>query len=104
MIAMGKISSRSAKDVFAEMVRTGRNAEEIVKAEGLKQISDKAKIEKVVKLVLDNNRVSVRKYLRGKEGLFGFFFGQVMRETNGRAEPGLVNKILMDELNKRRGQ
>jgi aspartyl-tRNA(Asn)/glutamyl-tRNA(Gln) amidotransferase subunit B len=104
MIATEEISSKMAKDVFAEMIKTGRPAEEIVEAGGLKQISDKVEINKAVKLVLDNNRVGVRKYHGGKEGLFGFFVGQVMRATNNKANPRLVNEILKDELNKRKGR
>lgn len=104
MIATEDISGKIAKDVFAEMIKTGRPAEEIVEAEGLKQISDKVEINKAVKLVLDNNRVSVRKYHGGKEGLFSFFVGQVIKATNDKANPRLVNEILKDELNKRKGR
>ena len=94
------ISGKIAKTVFDEMVETGKRPEVIVKEKGLTQITDTSEIEKQVLTVLKENPTEVDKYLSGKEQLFGFLVGQVMKATRGKANPKLVNELLRKALNK----
>lgn len=94
LIDSGKITGASAKKVFAQMFDTGRAAPEIVKAEGLAQVSDTAEIERVCRNVIAANPDNVAKFRSGYEGVFKFFVGQVMKATRGQANPQLVNEIL----------
>jgi aspartyl-tRNA(Asn)/glutamyl-tRNA(Gln) amidotransferase subunit B len=94
LIADGTISGKIAKTVLEEMFRSGQSAEQIVRERGLVQITDAAQLEAVIRRVLDAHAASVAQYRAGKEKLFGFFVGQVMRETGGRANPQLVNELL----------
>ncbi|MFQ5605565.1 MAG: Asp-tRNA(Asn)/Glu-tRNA(Gln) amidotransferase GatCAB subunit B, partial [bacterium] len=98
----GEISGKIAKQVFSEMVNSGKCAEEIVKEKGLTQVSDAGEIEKQVRTVLDDHPAEVEKYLSGKEQVIGFLVGQVMRATRGQANPKVVNEILRKELQKRK--
>jgi len=100
LLDKGTISGKIAKTVFEEMFRTGKDPEAIVKEKGLVQISDQAVIEKVVEEVIANNTKSVEDYLSGKERALGFLVGQVMKATKGKANPGLVNKLLREKLGK----
>jgi len=94
----GTISGKIAKSVFEEMVRTNKSASAIVVEKGLVQISDEGELEKVVDKILGENTEEVKKYLAGKEKLFGFFVGQVMKLTKGKANPKIVNEILKRRL------
>ena len=98
LIAEGTISGKIAKSVFEEMYRSGKRAEEIVLAEGWVQVSDAAELEKIVEQVLVTNSKEVEAYRKGKEKLFGFFVGQVMKATQGKANPQMVNEILKKKL------
>ena len=98
LVDQGTISGKMAKEVFEKMYQTGRNPEEIVAEEGLTQISDTGQLEQVVDSVLESNPVQVQRYRDGKEGLVGFFVGQIMRETGGQANPKLVNQMLRKKL------
>jgi len=98
LIAEGTISGKIAKSVFEEMYRSGKRAEEIVLAEGWVQVSDAAELEKIVEQVLVTNSKEVEAYRKGKEKLFGFFVGQVMKATRGKANPQMVNEILKKKL------
>ena len=80
------------------MIRTGGAPAEIVKSRGLVQISDESSILQVVLRILDANPQQVDQYLSGKEKVFGFFVGQVMRDSGGKLNPSLVNDILKREL------
>jgi len=102
LINDGTISGKMAKSVFDEMIRTGRPADAIVKEKGLLQISDTSEIEKQVRAVLEANPAEVEKYLAGKDQLFGFLVGQIMKATRGQANPKLVNETLKRELQKLR--
>ena len=102
LIADGSISKKMAKDVFTEMATEGTRAEDIVAKKGLRQISDEGEIERAVRGVLETNPAEVKRYLDGKEALFGFFIGQVMKQTRGKANPGLVNDVLAKLLNELR--
>jgi aspartyl-tRNA(Asn)/glutamyl-tRNA(Gln) amidotransferase subunit B len=98
LIADNTISGRIAKDVFAEMVETGKPAALIVEEKGLRQVTDTGAIESAINGVLAANADKVADYRGGKEKLFGFFVGQVMKQTQGKANPALVNEILTTKL------
>ena len=99
LIKDGTISGKIAKTIFDEMVKSGENPELIVKEKGLQQESDPKKLEALVSKVIENNSKKVIEYKSGKEKLFGFFVGQVMKESGGKANPSLINKILKEKLN-----
>ena len=94
------ISGKIAKNVFDEMFKTKKKAKDIIEKKGLKQITDTGEIEKLIDKVLNNNKEKVDEFKSGKEKLFGYFVGQVMQETKGTANPGIVNKILKKKLAK----
>ena len=98
LIGDGTISGRIAKDVFAEMVETGGNATTIIEEKGLKQVSDTGAIEAMIDDVLATNQDKVDEYRGGKDKLFGFFVGQVMKASKGQANPGMVNQLLKSKL------
>ena len=101
LIENGTISSKIAKTVFKELVENGGEAEEIVKAKGLVQISDEGALLKVIAEALDNNPQSIEDFKAGKQKATGFLVGQIMKATKGQANPQLVNKLLMQEIQKR---
>ncbi|MAJ14748.1 MAG: Asp-tRNA(Asn)/Glu-tRNA(Gln) amidotransferase GatCAB subunit B [SAR116 cluster bacterium] len=92
------ISGKIAKDVFGIMFDTSKSPKAIVKEQGLEQVTDDNAIEVFVDEVINNNKDKVEEYLSGKEKLFGFFVGQVMKISQGKANPGLVNQILKSKL------
>lgn len=98
LIEKGTISSKIAKTVFKEMIETGKAPQQIVEEKGLVQISDEGAIQAVVNQVIQNNPQSVADYKAGKEKAVGFLVGQVMKETRGQANPGLVNKLIVNTL------
>ncbi|NOY68385.1 MAG: Asp-tRNA(Asn)/Glu-tRNA(Gln) amidotransferase subunit GatB [Deltaproteobacteria bacterium] len=98
LITDNVISGKIAKTVFEEMIETGKPAQTIVEEKGLVQVSDASAIEAVIDEVMTNNPDEVEKYRAGKKKLMGFFVGQVMRATKGKANPGVVNKILTNKL------
>jgi len=98
LINDGVISGKIAKTVFDEIVTSGKNPKAIVEEKGLVQVSDESAIEDIVDKVLANNPDEVETYGQGKTKLLGFFVGQVMKETRGKANPQMVNKILKDKL------
>lgn len=98
LIADDTISGKIAKDVFAEMYKTGKDAAAIVEEKGLKQVTDTGAIEKIVDEVIAENPDNVAAYRSGKDKLFGFFVGQVMKKTGGKANPGAVNDLLKKKL------
>lgn len=100
MVDEGTISGKMAKDVFEEMYRTGKDPEAIVKEKGLVQVSDSATLLKVIDDVLKANPQHVADYKAGKEKLFGFFVGQVMKATKGQANPQLLNRLLKERLHR----
>jgi aspartyl-tRNA(Asn)/glutamyl-tRNA(Gln) amidotransferase subunit B len=101
LIQNGTISSKIAKKVFKELIEKGGDAEQIVKEKGLVQISDEATLRKIVLEVLDANPQSVEDFKNGKDRAIGFLVGQIMKATKGQANPPLVNKLLLEEINKR---
>jgi aspartyl-tRNA(Asn)/glutamyl-tRNA(Gln) amidotransferase subunit B len=98
LISDNTISGRIAKDVFAEMFETGKDAAVIVEEKGLKQVTDTGAIEALVDEVLAENQDKVEEYKSGKDKLFGFFVGQVMKKSQGKANPGMVNDLLKSKL------
>ncbi|GAA0598631.1 Asp-tRNA(Asn)/Glu-tRNA(Gln) amidotransferase subunit GatB [Virgibacillus siamensis] len=101
LIEDGTISSKIAKKVFAELVDKGGDPEKIVKEKGLVQISDESQLTPIIIKVLDENEQSVTDYKNGKDRALGFLVGQVMKATKGQANPPMVNKILLAEMEKR---
>ena len=98
LISDGTISGRIAKDVFADMFESGKDAAAIVDEKGLKQLSDSGAIEALIDTVIAGNMDKVEEYRGGKDKLFGFFVGQVMKQSGGQANPGMVNQILKAKL------
>lgn len=94
LIKKGEISSKIAKTVFEEMWASGKAPAVIVKEKGLVQVSDPSAIEDAVRRVMKASPKNVEEYRAGKEKLFGFFVGQVMKETQGKGNPGMVNEII----------
>lgn len=100
MIDDGQISGKIAKTVFEEMFYSGKSPREIVAEKGLAQISDENQLTAVVREILAKHPGPVADYRAGKTKALGFLVGQVMKETKGQANPGLVNKLLREELDK----
>ncbi|UCB47417.1 MAG: Asp-tRNA(Asn)/Glu-tRNA(Gln) amidotransferase subunit GatB [Spirochaetota bacterium] len=92
------ISGKIAKAVFDDMVESGQSASEIVEKKGLKQVTDRAEIVKVIVETIEENEKVVRDYRDGKKKVFGFLVGKVMQKTHGKASPKLVNEILREKL------
>jgi aspartyl-tRNA(Asn)/glutamyl-tRNA(Gln) amidotransferase subunit B len=98
LIIEGTISGKIAKDVFEEMLKTGEAPKAIIERKGLVQVSDTSVIEKAVDEVLARNVEQVEKYRAGKAQVFGFFVGETMKATKGKANPKIVNEILKKKL------
>lgn len=101
LIEDGTISSKMAKKVFKELIETGGDAKELVEAKGLVQLSDPAKLLPIITDILDNNQQSIEDYKNGKDRALGFLVGNIMKQTKGKANPKVVNELLLEELNKR---
>ncbi|MFT8591223.1 MAG: Asp-tRNA(Asn)/Glu-tRNA(Gln) amidotransferase subunit GatB [Acetobacter orientalis] len=99
LIADGTINGKIAKDVFEDMLETGESPDAIVEKKGLKQVTDTGVIDAAIDSVMTKNADKVDEYRSGKDKLFGFFVGQVMKETKGKANPALVNEALKTKLN-----
>jgi len=100
MIEKATISQKIAKTTFIEMYKSGKTAEQVVKEKGLEQLSDDAEIKKLVEEVVQENPKELEQYLAGKDKLLGFFVGQLMKKTQGKANPQLVNQLLKEYLTK----
>ena len=92
------ISGKIAKEVFEEMWNSEKSPDEIIEEKGLKQVTDSSEIEKIINQVLEQNQSQLEQYKSGKEKLFGFFVGQVMKASRGKANPEQVNKLLEERL------
>ena len=99
LIKDGTISGKIAKTVFEIMADSAKDPKKIVEEKGLKQQSDPKELEKIIDKVISDNPKNVEAYKSGKDKLFGFFVGQVMKQSNGKANPQLVNEILKKKLN-----
>ena len=98
MISSGKISGKIAKTVFEKMQVGDRDPNQIVEKEGLIQQSDPKELEKIISEMLSKNQDKVTQYKSGKEKLFGYFVGEIMKISKGKANPQLVNEILKAKL------
>lgn len=98
LLAKGTINGKIAKTVFKTMLETGKLPQQIVEEQGLVQISDEGALLAIVDAVIERNPQSVEDYRAGKEKAIGFLVGQLMKETKGKANPALVNKLLVDRL------
>jgi aspartyl-tRNA(Asn)/glutamyl-tRNA(Gln) amidotransferase subunit B len=94
------ISGKIAKEVFEKMWTSSKDTDDIISEQGLQQVTDLSAIERMVEEVIKKNPDQLKKYLSGKDRLFGFFVGQVMKESKGKANPAQVNQILKDKLKK----
>ncbi|MGO3732644.1 MAG: Asp-tRNA(Asn)/Glu-tRNA(Gln) amidotransferase subunit GatB [Vagococcus sp.] len=101
LIDDGTISSKIAKKVFKELIENGGDAKQVVEAKGLVQLSDPSQLLPIINDILDNNEQSIEDFKNGKDRAVGFLVGQVMKATKGKANPGVVNKLLNEELSKR---
>ncbi|EAZ89323.1 Asp-tRNA(Asn)/Glu-tRNA(Gln) amidotransferase subunit GatB [Crocosphaera chwakensis] len=99
LIEKGTISGKIAKEILPELLEKGGSPKQIVESKGMTQISDPGEIEKVIKALMEANPSEVEKYRGGKKKLKGFFVGQVMKETGGRADPKLTNQLAEKLLN-----
>jgi len=100
LIDKGTISSSIAKKVLDELFKNPKDPEEIIKEKGWIQISDEGAIKEVVLKILDKNPQSIIDYKAGKDRALGFLVGQAMKETKGKANPQMLNKMFLEELNK----
>ena len=99
LISDGTISGKIAKTIFEIMSKEDKDPSIIVEEKGLKQESDPKALEALIQKVLSSNEDKVKQYKSGKDKLFGFFVGQVMKESKGKGNPQLINKILKEKLN-----
>ena len=99
LVITNVISGKIAKEVLVEMYSSQKSAIDIVEQKGLKQMTDTSEIEKIIQSVLDDNKEMVSQYKSGKTKLLGFFVGQVMKKTKGKANPKLLNDILIKMIN-----
>lgn len=98
VIDEGKISGKQGKDVLVEMFRSGKSAAAVVEERGLVQVSDTGEIDRVIDLVIAASPNQLEQYRAGKETLFGFFVGKVMKASKGKANPKVVNERLREKL------
>jgi aspartyl-tRNA(Asn)/glutamyl-tRNA(Gln) amidotransferase subunit B len=98
MIEAGTISGKMAKEVLVEMYNTGKGAEEVVRARGGEQVSDEAELRRLAEQAVSANPKQAEQYRAGRASLLGFFVGQVMKSSGGRANPQVVNKVLKEIL------
>ena len=101
LIEDGTISSKIAKKVFRELILNGGEAKKVVEEKGLIQLSDPSQLLPIINEILDNNQQSIDDFKNGKDRAVGFLVGQIMKATRGKANPGVVNKLLQEELSKR---
>jgi aspartyl/glutamyl-tRNA(asn/gln) amidotransferase, B subunit len=101
LITDGTISSKIAKKVFAELIEHGGDAAQIVKEQGLVQVSDSGQLLAWVNEALDNNPKSIEDYKNGRDRAIGFLVGQIMKASKGQANPQMINKMLLEEIAKR---
>ena len=100
LLKKGTISNNIAKALIVDILNTGKDAQVLVEEKGLSVISDESSILPIIQKIIADNQEQVAAYKGGKDKLFGFFVGQAMKETKGRANPQLLNKLLKEELDK----
>ena len=94
----GTISSTIAKNIFSQLIESEMSVDELIKDQGLEQISDTNEIEQLIRTVLNENQEQQDQYLAGKEQVLGFLIGKVMQKTQGKANPKLVNDLMVEIL------
>lgn len=99
-LASGDINSKVFKDILDDLMESDSSVEEIISSKGIKIISDPTELKNIISTILTNNEASVNDYKSGNERAIKFLMGQIMKETKGSANPELVNKLLLEELNK----
>ncbi|HXK70098.1 MAG TPA: Asp-tRNA(Asn)/Glu-tRNA(Gln) amidotransferase GatCAB subunit B, partial [Caldisericia bacterium] len=100
LINEGKISGKIGKTILEEMMLTGKEPDDIIKEKGLFQLSDSDALESIIEEIIANNPKEVSIYRSGKKNLFGFFMGEAMKKTNGKANPQLLKEIMLEKLEK----
>ena len=98
LVEQGTISLKAAREIFPDIYRTGKPPEEVVREKGMAQVSDEAALLSLIDDVLGKNGAQVEQYKAGKEQVLGFFVGQVMKASGGKANPGKVNELLKRKL------
>ena len=98
LVENGTIGLRIAKELLPMIEENNQEPESIIEEKGLKQVSDTKEIEKIIDKIIADNPKNVEEYKAGKDKLFGFFVGQVMKATQGKANPGVINNILKEKL------
>jgi aspartyl-tRNA(Asn)/glutamyl-tRNA(Gln) amidotransferase subunit B len=98
LIEKGEISLKIAKQILPDILKTGEEVEKIVEAKGLKQISDTSELETIVSDIVEKHPNSIQEYREGKTKVIGFFVGQVMKATGGKANPQMVNQLIRKKL------
>ena len=98
LIQEGTISGKMAKEIVEQMYQSGKTPQAIIAEKGLVQITDEAVLQRTIAEVIENNPAQVEQYRGGKEKLFGFFVGQAMKATQGKANPQLINDLLKKML------
>ena len=101
LVEAGKVSNKQARDIFSEMVNSNEDPESIMKKLGISQVSDEGELRKIVIETLDQNEQSIIDYKNGKDRAIGFIVGQIMKKTQGKANPALVNKLILEEIGRR---
>ena len=101
LISDGTISSKIAKKVFKEIIENDTDPKAFVEAKGMVQLSDPAQLTPIIDAVLDDNQQSIDDFKAGKDRAIGFLVGNIMKQTRGKANPKVVNQILMQEIKKR---
>jgi aspartyl-tRNA(Asn)/glutamyl-tRNA(Gln) amidotransferase subunit B len=97
-LSAGNINNNQAKEVLVEMFNSGKSSADVIREKGFEQVSDVAEIEKIVDEIIKNNENQVNAYRAGNDKLFGFFVGQTMKASGGKANPKVVNEILKRKL------
>ncbi len=97
-IVSGKINSKQGKEVLADMFETGKDPQTIIKEKGLEQISDSSAVEKIVDEVLEKNEPTIQDWQRGKDHALGYLVGQVMKNSNGKANPSLAKELILKKI------
>lgn len=100
LIEKGTISGKIAKEILPELMESGESPTSLVEKKGATQINDEGKLADIVKTIVESNPKQVQEYLSGKDKILGFFVGQAMKQTQGRANPEVLNKLVKEELNK----
>lgn len=98
LVEQGTVSLKAARELFPELYLSGKDPEQLVKEKGLIQVSDEGQLSEIIDTVLSNNPGQVEQYRNGKETVLGFFVGQVMKASGGKANPGKVNALLKLKL------